>query len=314
MKHRKFGRLYYRILKHFEYYMFKKILNWNAPDMKAYSLGFLKRIKKPFFLDNRRGDVENIHFLKRIQKFNNNLNYYLLNKKRNQISYNFYTHLVSVIKKRKGKLGYLNWSMFYAHKTPTKIISHRRTWIIIGRKKYVHKKKNLLMQKDAAIRRIASFYGFTNINKLKKLLFHANFSSKLRKFSALNLEGKINIILYRLNIMSNIAIINRFIKKGRVLVNNTICANPHYSLKLNDNLTIDFKVYKFILGILKKRLKNKKIWSTIPSYLEVNYLILHFGLIDYPNVEDLMKIGKRVPYLIFNSDLISTGVRHFIRR
>jgi ribosomal protein S4 len=115
------------------------------------------------------------------------------------------------------------------------------------------------MQKDAAIRRIASFYGFTNINKLKKLLFHANFSSKLRKFSALNLEGKINIILYRLNIMSNIAIINRFIKKGRVLVNNTICANPHYSLKLNDNLTVDFKVYKFILGILKKRLKNKKI-------------------------------------------------------
>jgi hypothetical protein len=76
--------------------------------MKAYSLGSLKRIKKPFFLDNRRGDVENIHFLKRIQKFNNNLNYYLLNKKRNQISYNFYTHLVSVIKKRKGKLGYLN--------------------------------------------------------------------------------------------------------------------------------------------------------------------------------------------------------------
>jgi ribosomal protein S4 len=149
--------------------------------------------------------------------------------------------------------------MFYAHKTPKKIISHRRTWIIIGRKKYVHRKKNLLMQKDAAIRRIASFYGFNNINKLKNLLFRANFSSKLRKFSALNLEGKVNIILYRLNIMNSLPVINKFIKRGRISVNGTVCVNPQYSLKLNDNLVIDFKVYKFVLGILKKRLKNKKI-------------------------------------------------------
>jgi hypothetical protein len=95
--------------------------------MRGYSLGFLKRIKKPFFLDKRRVRPRNDQFLKRLQKFNNNLNYYLLSKKRNSIHYNFYTHFMAAVEKRKGKLGYLNWSMFYAHKTPVKVISHRRT-------------------------------------------------------------------------------------------------------------------------------------------------------------------------------------------
>ena len=316
LKDRKFSRLNYRILKNFEYLVFRKLMKWaHATPTNYYTQAFLIKKKQSkinsYILSKFR---KNSRFLNRLHKFNDNLNTFVNLKNENKISYVVSTTLLKLLRKRKGKLGYLNWSMFYAHQKDIRIIRGRKNWLHIGRKRHIFKKKNVFIHRDVQMKKVSLFYGYTNMAKFKKMFMYNHYSSQFRKKAALNLEGKISTIIYRLNLMDNISNINKLVKRGKIKLNNSLCYNPHHVLKKGDNLNIHPSIYRFIINIFKKRLKNRQIWGAIPEYIEVNYRILYFSLIDYPTTFDLIKFNNHPPFSNFNSDVVNIGNRHIIKR
>jgi ribosomal protein S4 len=325
LKERKYNRLHYQIFKNLEFTLFKRFLNGNISEelypinnnnlmLLKYNKNWFKEpiIKKNSTLNNIYS--KNFKFNILLNKFINNIHFFTSLKKNTLNSNIIFSFFKRLLEKRKGKLGYLNWKLFYADK-PIYISNKPKdkgSWLFIPKSTYKRKSKKLSDQRDGTFGRVLSFYGFSNADRLRKLIFFSKYSHKLRRFTALNMEARVNILLYRLNLIVNVSIANKLIKRGMLKINGRICDSVYRSLKLHDNFSLNFKIYKFIINVFKKRLRNKKIWSAVPSFIEPNFVIMHFGVVAFPQVFDLLKFNNVPPFNLFNIDVINMGPRHFI--
>jgi ribosomal protein S4 len=115
------------------------------------------------------------------------------------------------------------------------------------------------------------FYSFIKIKKLKKIILKS-----LKKKDSVNafiyfLESRLDVLLFRLNLVSSIREARQKILHGNILVNNKIIKKASYNLVENDYLS--FK--KNFIIILKKKLyfniKNKNNFLLkFPNYIEYN--------------------------------------------
>jgi ribosomal protein S4 len=307
---KKMSRFNYQIFKNLEYVLFKKMLRKfliYTTDKKRF-IPYTHSTGVRFMTKGHKSN-----FINKLNSFNSNISAFMNLKKDSLLRNTFFSLFVKMIENSRGKLGYLNWSLFYAKKSLYGPRNKKKAgWLFIPKRSFKKRFKRISAQHSDALKVMSIFYGFNNFNKFKKLLFFINYSSKIRREAVLHMEGRPNIILYRLNLVSSIFIANKLIKRGMIKLNGRVCNSVVRNLKIYDNLSIDFKIYKFIINMLKKRLKNNNIWSSIPSYIEANFVIMHFSLISFPQVFDLLRFNNLVPLDIFNSDMVNIGSRHFI--
>jgi ribosomal protein S4 len=103
------------------------------------------------------------------------------------------------------------------------------------------------------------------------------------------LEGRLETILLRLNFFPSIYFIKRFIASGNVFVNNKLITYPAYFLEYNEIVSIDKRYFKLVYYFLKSKLKSKKVFLNVPSFIEADYKLLVAMLIRSPKISDLTR-------------------------
>lgn len=154
--------------------------------------------------------------------------------------------------------------------------------------------------------KLRKFYGNLTHHELKRLCFKA-YKYKgdvLKKFLWL-LESRIDIILYRVGIVTSIFEARQFINHKNIKVNNIIVDKRSYNLLPNDYLTLNLD--QVDLKLLKKKIKNRfithNILFQIPPYLEVNFVffsvIFLYDILKISNISYNFKIkGKDLNWLL----------------
>ena len=159
-------------------------------------------------------------------------------------------------------------------------------------------------------RKVAFYYGFINI---KKFRYISNFNKNMSVNSnyGIKLECMLNIFFLRLNLFDNIFQINNLIRKTRFInINNKLCTYPYRVINVFDTVSINKYYFKRMLNIfikrcrfnksyviksfIKKGYKRKKIIKNVvnvPNFIEYNYKIMHFTMIDRPKLNQIKSQG-----------------------
>ena len=96
-------------------------------------------------------------------------------------------------------------------------------------------------------------------------------------------ESKLDVVIFRSNIISNLFRIQKLIKTGRILINNQIITNINYLVKRGDIIKLNLNISEKKKSLKKLRLIFKfffrfklKIIHTkfFPKHLEINYKTL----------------------------------------
>ena len=133
------------------------------------------------------------------------------------------------------------------------------------------------------------YYGDMTIKKFRKYLQQVNtrrldFESKL----CFLLESRLDILLFRLNIVKTPREAREYIKCKQIKVNDKIINILNYQLYINDVITFDIKLSKHFHEFLLNNLEKKKVLFNYPRYLEMNYSLMKCMFISYPkNYKDI---------------------------
>ena len=121
------------------------------------------------------------------------------------------------------------------------------------------KKRRKLYVKNYIVRlhdllRFRVYYGDMTIKKFRKYLQKVNsrrldFESKI----CFLLESRLDILLFRLNLVKNPREARQYIKNKKIKVNDNIVNKINYQLYINDVITFDKELSKFIIKITKKK-------------------------------------------------------------
>lgn len=116
------------------------------------------------------------------------------------------------------------------------------------------------------------FYSFIKIKNLKKLILRS-----LKKKDSVNafvyfLESRVDLVLFRLNLVSSVREARQKILHGNILINNKVVRKSSYNLKESDCLSFKKDKVVFFKKIFLSNLRSKKIFLVkIPNYLEYDF-------------------------------------------
>ena len=121
------------------------------------------------------------------------------------------------------------------------------------------------------------FYSFIKIKVLKKIIKKSIKKKNAVTLFAYFLESRLDVLLFRLNLVNSIRMARLFIFFGYVLVNNRIEKKYHYNLKEGEILNFHPKIFFFF----KKRINNfidsnNFLCLRIPNYIEYDLDKLFF--------------------------------------
>lgn len=134
------------------------------------------------------------------------------------------------------------------------------------------------------IRKIRSFFGLIKIKVIKKKLSKYLMSKRSREKLLINfLESRLDVVLYRMGFSSSVLESVRLIRKGFVLVNNSVILKRNYQLNSGDLVKIIFSKKDKSFFSRVSNIQNK-----LPSYLEVNYKTLEGIFVRKPLKKELM--------------------------
>lgn len=151
------------------------------------------------------------------------------------------------------------------------------------------KKKRKLYVKDYIVRlhnllRFRVYYGDMTIKRFRRYLQRVNtrrldFESRI----CFLLESRLDILLFRLNLVKTPREARQYIKTKRVKVNNNIVNTLNYQLYINDVITFERKLSLEFFKELLLKLKEKKVLFNYPKYIEMNYKLMKCMFISYPS-------------------------------
>lgn len=198
-------------------------------------------------------------------------------------------------------------------------------WLKVGFKRKAH--KNWWLMRELK-RKVAFYYGFIHMRKFRYI---NNFNKNMAVNSnyGLKLECMLNIFILRLNFFDNIFQANNLIRKTRFInIDNKLCTYPYRIVNVFQTVSINKFYFKKMLNIFIKRCKFNKSYVlknfvkkgyrrkrvirnvvNIPSFIEYNYKIMHFTVIDRPKLSQLKGYG----YGLDNSSLFTWSVNTKIR-
>jgi len=102
------------------------------------------------------------------------------------------------------------------------------------------------------------------------------------------LEGRLYMIAYRSNFMSNIFMIRYLIHHGFFIVNEKIRTDYNYVIHLHDFIQVNYKYKMLVHGDLAIKCIRKNIIWKPPSYLFINYNFMFIIYLRKPIASDLM--------------------------
>ena len=246
--------------KYFSFLFLNRDLDvfYYSPKNKS-SLNFLSNIKKGL-------NFSNYSYRYFFLSFNQRLNYYLKSKYSSKQSLN-------------------NKIFFILDKNIQKSFNSDTNEVLRKTFKFELKKKQL-------------FYGFNKFKNYKNF-FNKFISYKKFHFynSLLLLEGRLEFFLVRINFFPTIYFSRQYIQHSKILVNNKICINSFYQIKIGDIVSLSNKIFLFNFFLLKRLLEINFIFFNFPFYIEVDYQLLIATIIRKPFFNELF-----IPYnLRFNS-------------
>jgi ribosomal protein S4 len=135
------------------------------------------------------------------------------------------------------------------------------------------------------------FYGDFSIKKFKRYLKRVNTRRiDYRSKTIFLLESRLDVLLYRLNLVKNPREARNFIKGKKILINDYLITKLNYQLYINDMISLHIKYKKFFYRRLVFRLQRKQILFNYPRYLEVSYKLLKCIFILYPKKKQIPSI------------------------
>ena len=150
------------------------------------------------------------------------------------------------------------------------------------------KKRQKMFVKDYIVKlhdllRFRVYYGDMTIKKFRKYLQKVNtrrldFESKI----CFLLESRLDILLFRLNLVKTPKEARQYIKCRKIKVNDHVVNKLNYQLYINDIITFEKDLSIFFFKNLLLRLKEKKILFNYPKYVEMNYNLMKCIFISYP--------------------------------
>lgn len=177
---------------------------------------------------------------------------------------------------------------------------YKKWYIKFNYPRIMQKKKKLkIYTRDYIVRlhnllKFRVYYGDMTIKKFRKYLQKVNtrrldFESKI----CFLLESRLDILLFRLNLVKTPREAREYIQCQKVKVNDNVIKNLNYQLYINDIITFDRKISDIFYKNLFLKLKNKKVLFNFPRYLEMNYNLMKCMFISYPkNNKDIPTTWK----------------------
>jgi len=109
-------------------------------------------------------------------------------------------------------------------------------------------------------RRVALYYGFTNLKKFKHIfnIYESGMDSKLK--SACRLELMLNMVILSLSIVDSIMLSNNFIRIIGVIINGNKVNYPYRNLLKGDTISFDQSKFFKIFKVIKSRFKKDKLY------------------------------------------------------
>jgi len=136
--------------------------------------------------------------------------------------------------------------------------------------------------------RIRIYYGDMTIKKFRKYLQRVNV--KQANFEArifILLETRIDILLFRLNLVKTPRESRHYIRCKKIKINNKKICILNRQLYINDVISFEKQIgIQFYYYIYKKIMENKILFN-FPKYLEMNYNLMKCILIFYPKYKDV---------------------------
>jgi ribosomal protein S4 len=127
-------------------------------------------------------------------------------------------------------------------------------------------------------------------NKLKKYvhLSRATNFSPLRNFLR-RLETRLDIIIYKINIVSEPKVIKQLIKQGYVKVNNKVKRRPSFQVRKLSfvDVRIPVYIYKKFKKYFKESIRRRLIFKPFNGHFEVSYKLFRAILHEYPSEKDI---------------------------
>jgi ribosomal protein S4 len=308
------NRRKYNTVKKVILFKYKNFLLKRRPRIKTQynyfrKINFLKKLRATLF--NSRYSIRGI-FLKNfvLKKKNSKLNW----PKKKAVRFSF---AASLIKKKfiltkpyfRVRLGLrctmfktvaIKWSslfFFWTHnriqyllkkkiKMKTYKVFFYKTYMVIPQVK--KKKASLFGSHTQYYKKLSLFYGFDNPKRFFAVYQRFLTSAKNNFFSLFSLlEGRLQILLFRLNLIPNIYFAKQFILRKNVYLNNKIKTSLHYVPKYNEIISFKKKYFKLIYYNLYRLLRKKSIFLNFPDYYDADYKLLTAVLIKPPKLKDL---------------------------
>ena len=130
------------------------------------------------------------------------------------------------------------------------------------------------------------YYGDMTIKKFRKYLQKVNtrrldFESRI----CFLLESRLDILLFRLNLVKNPREARHYIKCKKIYVNDKVINHLNYQLYLHDVISFDLQLSIKLFEYLDDNLKNNKVLFNYPKYIEMNYNLMRCMFICYPTMD-----------------------------
>jgi ribosomal protein S4 len=173
---------------------------------------------------------------------------------------------------------------------------YRKSYLDFNYSRIMQKKKKLkIYTRDYIVRlhnllKFRVYYGDMTIKKFRKYLQKVNtrrldFESKI----CFLLESRLDILLFRLNLVKTPREAREYIKRKKIKVNDQVINILNYQLYINDIISFDNNLSNYFRFNLLSKLENDKILFNYPKFLEMNYNLMKCMFIFYP------KSSKDIP-------------------
>lgn len=96
------------------------------------------------------------------------------------------------------------------------------------------------------------------------------------------LEGRLDILLYRTGLVKSIFFARQFIRHQGVLVNGQLKYTPNLQVQVGDVVVLSRTHYLPLFRHFLRRLKGRRVLTSLPPYLAMNYRIGAFILVRPP--------------------------------
>ena len=150
--------------------------------------------------------------------------------------------------------------------------------------------KSLFGLKSDYYRKVSLFYGFDKVSKFIRFAKNSTNASSGSVFSyLLFLESRLETIMLRCNFLPSIYFIKKFVRGGKVFVNNRSINYPTYNIRLGEIVSIDKSYHDYIYKHMISSLIRGYTLLNNPTFMEVDYKLLVLMFTRNPKYQDITR-------------------------